>query len=301
MADIKWSHFPSATPGNYDEVVGLHGGDNARFTIANIIAAVRQGLASIFVPLARTINGKALNNDISLSASDVGAVDTDDVGVADGVASLDSNGKVPGTQLDLSGKQSTITANGILKGDGQGGVSAATAGTDYATPAQLEGKANQAQLAYVETGTTASRNYTAGQYISLSGLLYTADTAIASGATFYTSGGNKNLTECVGGGFNNLGGSVQTNSTEATVRYVKIGKMVVVSAYGTYVSNNRVVLGDIPDPFVTQFAIVYRNSNSGGYSNAMVFQENGTYKLSFYGATPPTNTTFVCSFSYVSV
>lgn len=35
---------------------------------------------------------------------------------------------------DISGKQGTITANGILKGDGSGGVTAATAGTDYQAP-----------------------------------------------------------------------------------------------------------------------------------------------------------------------
>jgi len=193
MADTKWSQLPSATPVNNDEVVGLHSGDNARFSIANIVAAVRNGLASIFVPLTRTINGKGLSTDITLDASDVGAVDTDDVGVADGVASLDSNGKVPGTQLDLSGKQATITASGILKGDGQGGVTAATAGTDYqapltagtdyATPAQLEGKANQTQLAYVETGTTASKNYVIGEYFCWNGLLYRAKMAISIGAS----------------------------------------------------------------------------------------------------------------------
>lgn len=212
---VKFSEFPSQTPGNSDEVVGLHAGDNARFRIANIVAAVRNGLANIFVPKT-------------------------DVGAANGVASLDNTGKVPTSQLPSStgpepatatplmdgtgavgastkyaredhehpadtNKQAKITASGILKGNGQGGVTAATAGTDYATPAQLDGKANQTQLAYVETGTTASRNYTAGQYIALNGLLYTADTAIASGATFYTSGGNKNLTECVGGGFNATG------------------------------------------------------------------------------------------------
>lgn len=99
MADIKWSQLPSQTPVNADEVVGLHSGDNARFSIANIVAAVRNGLASIFVPLTRTINGKGLSTDISLDASDVGAVDTADVGVADGVASLDSTGKVPPAQL----------------------------------------------------------------------------------------------------------------------------------------------------------------------------------------------------------
>ena len=42
--------------------------------------------------------------------------------------------------VDLSGKQSKITASGILKGDGAGGVSAAKAGTDYATPAQVAAK-----------------------------------------------------------------------------------------------------------------------------------------------------------------
>lgn len=35
---------------------------------------------------------------------------------------------------DISGKQDEITASGILKGDGSGGVTAAVAGTDYQTP-----------------------------------------------------------------------------------------------------------------------------------------------------------------------
>lgn len=96
---VKFSEFPSQTPENTDEVVGLHAGDNARFSVANFILAIRQGLASIFVPLTRTINSKPLSSDITLDADDVGAVDTSDVGVADGVAGLDSNGKVPTSQL----------------------------------------------------------------------------------------------------------------------------------------------------------------------------------------------------------
>lgn len=39
-----------------------------------------------------------------------------------------------------AGKQAKITASGILKGDGAGGVSPATAGTDYATPQQVSEK-----------------------------------------------------------------------------------------------------------------------------------------------------------------
>ena len=103
--------------------------------------------------------------------------------------------------------------------------------------------ATEQQLAYVETGTTASRNYTAGQYISLNGLLYTADTNIASGATFYTSGGNKNLTECVGGGLNSIGVPSELHyytvpSSEASVIefptagnawWQSIGKIVLVN------------------------------------------------------------------------
>ena len=41
---------------------------------------------------------------------------------------------------DVIEKQNKITASGILKGDGAGGVSAAAAGTDYATPAQIAAK-----------------------------------------------------------------------------------------------------------------------------------------------------------------
>ena len=38
---------------------------------------------------------------------------------------------------DISGKQDKITASGILKGNGNGSVSAAVAGTDYLTPSDL--------------------------------------------------------------------------------------------------------------------------------------------------------------------
>lgn len=123
-------------------------------------------------------------------------------------------GDIPAQASDI-GAQDTITASGILMGDGAGGVSAAvagtdyqaplTAGTDYATPAQLADKANPGQIGYPESGTTASRNYTAGQFICWNGLTYTADTNIALGATLSASGGNKNLTECMGGGFNSIG------------------------------------------------------------------------------------------------
>ena len=46
-----------------------------------------------------TVNGKALTGNITLSAGDVGAIPTTAKGTANGVASLDGDGKVPSSQL----------------------------------------------------------------------------------------------------------------------------------------------------------------------------------------------------------
>ena len=51
------------------------------------------------VPTSRKVNNKALSADISLTASDVGAIATSAKGAASGVAELDANGKVPSSQL----------------------------------------------------------------------------------------------------------------------------------------------------------------------------------------------------------
>lgn len=118
---VKFSEFPSYIPGSSDELVGLHNGNNARFSVSNFILSIRQGLSNLFVPQSRTINGKGLSSDISLTAQDVGArPDTWTPSAAD------------------IGAQDEITASGILKGDGQGGVSAATAGTDFQAPLTID-------------------------------------------------------------------------------------------------------------------------------------------------------------------
>lgn len=54
---------------------------------------------SLFVRQTRTINGKNLESDITLKASDVGAIADTEKGSANGVAELDSTGKVPAAQL----------------------------------------------------------------------------------------------------------------------------------------------------------------------------------------------------------
>lgn len=51
------------------------------------------------VDTSRKVNGKALTSDITLTASDVSAIGTSAKGSANGVAELDSSGKVPSSQL----------------------------------------------------------------------------------------------------------------------------------------------------------------------------------------------------------
>ena len=51
------------------------------------------------VPTTTTVNGHALNANVTLDADDVGAVPANSLGVANGVAELDSNGLVPASQL----------------------------------------------------------------------------------------------------------------------------------------------------------------------------------------------------------
>ena len=55
------------------------------------------------------------------------------------------------------------------------------------------GKANQAQLATVEASTTASKAYSAGEYLVLGGVLYKVTANIAQGGTIVTEGAGKNV------------------------------------------------------------------------------------------------------------
>lgn len=146
------------------------------------------------------------------------------------------------------GAQDTITASGILKGNGQGGVSAAvagtdyqaplTAGTDYATPAQLADKAAKTDLTSIQaTGTTNTTGAAipAGAYFYLNGVLYQAKVLIDQNATFTV---NTNC-EVVPAGLANeviqqtvdaATGTVNPNITERVLgNLAKIGKTATVN------------------------------------------------------------------------
>lgn len=229
--------------------------------------------------------------------SDTSKISTSVIGAASGVASLGSDGKVPSAQLptipsassatpqnlgtaaagsstDYSradhvhnkptaadvGAQPTITASGILKGDGQGGVSAATpgtdyqapltAGTDYATPAQLADKAAKADLTNIQaTGTTNTTGAAipAGAYFYLNGILHRAKTQIDQNATFTVN------TNCVPdyatGNRVVLSLSSQSNYAVNSLSLFELSGMLIGYAEIRVISPATTTIGTIPSSF----------------------------------------------------
>jgi len=79
---------------------------------------------------------------------------------------------------DVVEKQDKITASGILKGDGAGGVTAATAGTDYATSSTIAVVLNRTTA--VEVADTNYTKYMArGESLNSSETTPTANGCIA--------------------------------------------------------------------------------------------------------------------------
>lgn len=85
----------------------------------------------------------------------------------------------------------------------------------------------QADLAIVATGNLAPSAISAGQYVIWNGSLYTAKTAIASGATLSTS----NLTAVSSGGLNDLKASVDSLNSKITAH--TIGTYVDIIGYNS--------------------------------------------------------------------
>ena len=85
-------------------------GNSGKYLTTNGSAA--SWVSVSFVPTSRTINSKALSSDITLNASDIGALSSSTLGAANGVASLTSDSKVTPTQI--TAKQVTISSNTTL-------------------------------------------------------------------------------------------------------------------------------------------------------------------------------------------
>lgn len=80
-------------------------------------------------------------------------------------------------------------------------------------------------MSYLETGNTASRNYSAGEYVNWKGVLYTVNTGgISSGASFVAGSGGNLSAVGDGGGLNSLKNTMPLiKSTEVTVAITSVG------------------------------------------------------------------------------
>ena len=106
-----------------------------------------------------------------------------DAKIVDGTITLGTATITPLTRhQDISGKQNKITASGILKGDGTGGVSAAVAGTDYLRPvtAVTTPTADTSSVTQIISGVTQE---TSGQ-ITVKKSAFTIAKSVPSNAKF---------------------------------------------------------------------------------------------------------------------
>lgn len=230
-------------------------------------------------------------------AAGVVVLDATDIQMETGQDTRSVNGVIAGLELDMSDAFTTLSKVNLNQADGFSTsstyavgdlvihnnqlykcvVAVSTAGawnaanwTETTIADELGG--GDDNLAYVEDGSTASRNYNDGDYIIWNGLLYTADGAIASGATLAIG---TNLTAVTGGAANALKETLTTSDITSqcninaglNVHVYKSGKIIQMtfacdsgipsSAYGAIATlpNDSLPLG-------TVYAQLYNNTNT---------------------------------------
>ena len=198
IVGVPISALPVAdTPDVTDVVPGVQSGTTKKFSLYSLFGWISGQItaASIgAVPNTRTVNGKALSSDITLSASDVSAVPTSEKGANGGVATLGNDGKVPSAQLPAIASTAADvnydnTASGLSADDVQEALD------ELAVGGSASGKADQTTIAPVEDTTTATVAHPLGSIFYLNGILYRALSDIAIGGTINTaSGGNATQT-----------------------------------------------------------------------------------------------------------
>lgn len=109
---VKISLLPSATtPADADVLAGVQGNTTKKFSLSALKAFIIDAIApdSIgAVPDTRTVNGQALDDDITLDADDVGAAEPTQVGSISLSASWSGSGPYSQT-VTVTG--ATVTAN----------------------------------------------------------------------------------------------------------------------------------------------------------------------------------------------
>lgn len=99
----------ASSPNAKDEYIVIRSGTEGNYTYSWEMIGTTETDLSGYVPTSRKVNGHALTSDVTVSKSDVGLgnvtndaqVKRTEMGAASGVATLDSNSKVPTSQLPI--------------------------------------------------------------------------------------------------------------------------------------------------------------------------------------------------------
>ncbi len=167
---------------------------------------------------------------------------------------------------DLTAKQDRITSTGILKGNGSGSVTSATAGTDYATPAQVATKQNTIYATGILKGTgsgTVSAATAGTDYLSVTA------TATTSTGTYLKFADGTMI--CYGNGISITAGT----SGKVTVSYptaFTAAPAVIMSFVAVSAANEFTNMMSVSE---SQFVAYIRMESSGSWIGA----ENITFPI----------------------
>ena len=157
----------------------------------SIVGVAKDNNSTNFLPLS----GGSLTGNLTVGSSSIGTngyiegtrlKTTESTEKAGDFATISGDGwiykRAPANVLGDIGGQAKITANGILKGDGTGGVSAAVKGTDYFTPADVN-----------EIAAEAAKKVDISDKVSKSGDTMTGKLTVPQ---VETGDGNSNFFQC---------------------------------------------------------------------------------------------------------
>lgn len=194
MSNIPISQLPAATEAQSSDVLaGVQSGATKKFSLAVILNWIKNTLTPANIGAYEKPSGGIPKTDLA------SGVQTS-LGLADTAYQLPSNG-IPASDL-ASGVIPTVpsisTSTPNMDSTAAAGSTGQVSDAGHTHPSDTS-KANETELAYMESGSTASRPYAAGDYFCWGGALYLAKTAISSGAALTVG---TNCEQVSGGGLN---------------------------------------------------------------------------------------------------
>jgi len=130
--------------------------------------------------------GKVIQDSgLTLSGANTGDETTSSIKTKLGAATSSADGYLSSTDWSaFNGKQAAISASGILKGDGAGGVSAATSGMDYAAASHVHTGVYEAANANIQSHISSTSNPHSTTASQVGAVAASGDETVAGVKTF---------------------------------------------------------------------------------------------------------------------